>query len=113
MARGVGMIEVTEFVVYDDTLTLPDALYLAASLESASAHPIARAIVAKGAMLKRALATPYEYKEIPGQGVAGIVLGKLVEIGNFACLNAPAEQVFMFINRKLAARITLSPPPRC
>ena len=79
MARGVGMIEVKEFVVYDDPLSLDDALYLAASLESASTHHVARAIVAKGAMLKRAFATPYEYQEIPKQGVAGLLRGKLMK----------------------------------
>lgn len=127
----VGRPDITDFIVFDDTLPLPEALYLAASLESKSTHPLARAIVEKGTMLTRArlpiggqaLATPFEYKEVVGMGVSGIVNGKHIEIGNLSFLEGLAggvrgqdvgfgrlqsegkTVVCMFVDKKLAALI--------
>lgn len=119
----VGKPEITDFVVFDDTLLLPEALHLAASLESKSAHPLARAIVEKGKTLARGLATPFEYKEVEGMGVSGVVNGKHIEIGNLSFLEGLAANVrgqdvgfsrfqnegktvvFMFMEKKLAALI--------
>ncbi|TSC83806.1 MAG: copper-translocating P-type ATPase, partial [Parcubacteria group bacterium Gr01-1014_17] len=117
---------ITDFVVFDDTLPLPEALHLAASLESKSAHPLARAIVEKGKTLPRGLATPFEYKEVAGMGVSGVVNGKHIELGNLSFLeglaggvggqnvgfgrfqNEGKTVVFMFVKKKLAALIAFS-----
>ena len=125
-----GKPEITDFVVFDDSLPLADALYIAASLESASTHPIGRAIAEKGAMLKRSLATPFEFKEISGMGVSGVVEGKHIEIGNLSYLEGLSASVggkdvglgrlqaewktvvFMFVEKKLAALIALADSPR-
>ncbi|MDP3661627.1 MAG: HAD-IC family P-type ATPase [bacterium] len=124
----VGLPEITDFVVFDDTLPLIEALHLAASLESKSAHPLARAIVEKGKTLARGLATPFEYKEVAGMGVSGVVNGKHIEIGNLSFLEGLAEGglrgqqdigfgkfqnegktvVFMFVEKKLTALIAFS-----
>lgn len=119
----VGRPEITDFIVFDDALPLPEALYLAASLERKSAHPLARAIVEKGALLSRALATPFEYRETIGMGVSGVVNGKHIEIGNLSFLEGLAASVHgqdagfgrfqnegktvvcMFVDKKLAALI--------
>ncbi len=131
--------EITDFAVCDDSLSLREALHLAASLESRSAHPIGRAICKQGKALPRAFGTPYEYTEAHGIGVSGTVNGKRVEIGNFSYLEelaarshaaagphnqasatptrneAPAPEnavvVSMFVNKKIAAHITLALMP--
>ena len=126
----IGKPDITDFIVFDDLLPLSDALYLAASLESASAHPIGRAIAEKGATLRRSLATPFEFKEVSGMGVSGIVEGKHLEIGNLSYLEGLAASVggrdmnfgrlqaegktvvFMFVEKKLTALIALSDPLR-
>ena len=129
---------ITDFAVCDDSLSLREALHLAASLESRSAHPIGRAICKQGKALPRSLGTPYEYIETRGIGVSGVVNGKRVEIGNFSYLeelaarapSAPHDQapaastskealapenavvvVSMFVNKKIAAHITLALMP--
>ncbi|OHA19552.1 MAG: hypothetical protein A3C08_02615 [Candidatus Taylorbacteria bacterium RIFCSPHIGHO2_02_FULL_47_18] len=125
-----GNPDITDFVVFDDALPLADALYLAASLESACTHPIGRAIAEKGLALKRSLATPFEFKEISGMGVSGVVEGKHIEIGNLSYLEGLAANVqgkdmgfgrfqtegktvvFMFIDKKLTALIALADSPR-
>lgn len=119
----VGDPQITDFVVFDDALPLSEALHLAASLESKSVHPLARAIVEKGKTLPRGLATPFEYKEVVGMGVSGVVNGKHIEIGNLSFLEGLAANVrgqnvgfsrfqnegktvvFMFVEKKLAAFI--------
>lgn len=59
-----------------------ELLSLAASLERASEHPLAEAIVAgaKGRSLE--LADPSEFKSVTGKGVMGQVNGKNVVLGN-------------------------------
>ncbi len=122
----VGAPQIIDFVVFDDTLPLVEALHLAASLESKSAHPLARAIVEKGKTLPRGLATPFEYKEVAGMGVSGVVNRKHIEIGNLSFLEGLAQTVhgqdvgagrfqhegktvvFMFVEKKLAALIAFS-----
>jgi heavy metal translocating P-type ATPase len=58
-----------------------EALRLAASLDQASQHPVARAIVAEAERRGLALATPEAVQEAPGEGVKGHVEGRLVAVG--------------------------------
>lgn len=57
-------------------------LFLAASLESNSEHPLANAIVAAAEKQKIDLKTPSEFKAEIGQGITGIIDGYHVALGN-------------------------------
>lgn len=69
----------THFVV-DDTLPM------AAAVESASSHPLSRAIVAAaaepGTNNTDAALTAHEVQEQPGQGLIGVVEGKRIRVGS-------------------------------
>jgi heavy metal translocating P-type ATPase len=58
-----------------------DILRLAASLDQASKHPVAQAIVAAAKARALALSVPSEVAEIPGEGVIGNVEGRKVIVG--------------------------------
>ncbi len=60
----------------------PELLRLAASLESASEHPLANAILAAAAEKKLKLSQPQEVKSIPGRGITGVVDGRKIAIGS-------------------------------
>jgi Cu+-exporting ATPase len=60
----------------------PELLRLAASLESASEHPLANAVVAAAAEKKLKLSSPQEVQSIPGRGITGVVNGRKVAIGS-------------------------------
>jgi Cu+-exporting ATPase len=60
----------------------PQLLRLAASLESASEHPLANAIVAAAAEKKLKLSPPQEVQSITGRGITGVVEGRKVAIGS-------------------------------
>ncbi len=59
-----------------------ELLRLAAGLERGSEHPLAAALV--GAAKERGLAVPEHtaFRSLPGKGVAGVVLGREVALGN-------------------------------
>jgi P-type Cu+ transporter len=65
-----------------------EILRLAASLERASEHPLAAAIVAKANELKLKLSEPANFQSTPGQGVRGTVEGKSVAVGKSALMHA-------------------------
>jgi Cu+-exporting ATPase len=80
-------------VAFSTTEILPgisgnEILRLAASLERASEHPLAAAIVAKANELKLNLSEPVNVRSVPGQGVRGTVEGKSFAIGNSALMHA-------------------------
>ena len=80
-------------VAFSTTETLPgvsdnEILRLTASLERASEHPLAAAIVAKANELKLNLSEPADFQSTPGQGVRGTVEGKSVDVGNGALMHA-------------------------
>ncbi|RXF75582.1 heavy metal translocating P-type ATPase [Hansschlegelia zhihuaiae] len=58
-----------------------DVLRLAAGLEQASQHPVARAIVAAARTRGMALPVPSDVAETPGEGVVGLVDGRKVVVG--------------------------------
>jgi Cu+-exporting ATPase len=94
--RNGGALEVAsriEVVALDKTGTLTtgqpvlaselsdDVLRIAASLEQASEHPIARAVVAAAKVRGLALAQPTEVVAEPGAGIRGVVEGHQVRLG--------------------------------
>jgi P-type Cu+ transporter len=61
-----------------------ETLRLAASLERASEHPLAGAIIAFAEQRGARLSPPSEFVNVPGRGVSGVVDGKRVAVGNAA-----------------------------
>ncbi len=59
-----------------------EALRIAASLETYSEHPLARAIVAEAKKRNLALARTYEFTVLPGKGIEGVIEGHKVRIGS-------------------------------
>jgi P-type Cu+ transporter len=103
-------------------------LRLGASLESASEHPLAQAIVSGAKEKNISLATVIEFNSMTGKGVTGIVEEKQVAIGNLKlleALNVEATQLiqqaetlrqegqtamFVVINNKLAGILSVADP---
>jgi Cu+-exporting ATPase len=93
-AEALERLEKVDTIVFDKTGTLTegrprltssipdDALRLAASLERASEHPLATAVVAAARERGLALSEPTDFRAIPGQGVTGTVDGHSVAVGN-------------------------------
>ena len=63
-------------------LTDEEILPLAASLERASEHPLAAAVVAAAKERGLAIEEPAEFASITGKGVTGIVAGRHIALGN-------------------------------
>ena len=76
-----------EAVVTADGIDEAGLLRLAASLEQASEHPLAAAIVAGAVERGVSLAGPAGFASITGRGVAGVVDGHRVAVGNRALLD--------------------------
>jgi Cu+-exporting ATPase len=74
--------------------TPEELLRLAASLEKASEHPLAAAIVNAAKEKSLALSNPSEFKYTIGKGVEGVVDGKRVAVGNAALMkDAGASEI--------------------
>jgi Cu+-exporting ATPase len=104
-AEALEALEKVDTLVVDKTGTLtegkpklisietenPDeTLRLAASLEQASEHPLASAIVAGARERGLALASVTDFRSLTGRGVTGIVDGRSVAVGNAALVDAGA-----------------------
>jgi len=102
-AEALETMEKVDTIVFDKTGTLTEGkpklasvsavngdhselLCLAGSLERASEHPLASAVVRGAQEQKLALAEPSSFKYTAGKGVEGIVGGKRVAVGNRALL---------------------------
>jgi len=98
-AEALEILEKVDTLVVDKTGTLTEGkpqllgvtvspddhgeyLRLAASLERASEHPLARAIVEAAQKQGLPLSEPREFVSIPGKGITGVVDGKKVAVGN-------------------------------
>jgi len=81
-----GKPKVVEIVV--DGATEAELLRLAASLERGSEHPLAAAVVAAAEARGLELGKAEAFRSIPGQGVVGVVGGRVVALGNDALLAA-------------------------
>jgi len=79
----VGKPVVTDFVMLNENGDRGEALYLAASAEIGSEHPLARAVVEKGKE-QGELGKPKNFKAVKGMGIHAEVDGKVVDIGNEA-----------------------------
>ncbi len=77
----VGKPIVTDFVMISKDIDEAKALYYAASVETGSEHPLARAIIEKG-KAAGALAEPKNFEAVSGYGVTGTVDNREIFIGN-------------------------------
>jgi len=91
-------------------------LHLAASLEWASEHPLAHAIVT-GAQDRSIALIPVEgFQAVPGKGARGRVAGTEVAVGNLAMMNeagvhvAESSGLFVAVDGKLAGRLSVADP---
>src|SRR5438093_2857190 len=98
-----GRLEVADVVSFSTSPT--EVLQLAASLESMSEHPIARAIVEKTKAEKVMLIPVTEFSSIRGKGVKGMVISKAVVVGKQELLQKIPDKTLDRI-RELQARRT-------
>ena len=68
-----------------------DALRLAASIEQASEHPLAAAVVAAATERGLTLAQPQDVRAVAGQGLLGTVEGHAITIGNETLIGTTAS----------------------
>ncbi len=73
-------------VVVTDDFQEDEALHLAASLERASEHPLAEAIVRGAEERNTKLSKTDDFQSVTGKGVTGIVGGRKVALGNIKLL---------------------------
>jgi Cu+-exporting ATPase len=95
-AEALEVLQRIDTLVIDKTGTLtegkprlvtsgdPEVLRLAASVERASEHPLAAAIVAGAIERGLRLSEASDFRNLPGQGVSGVVEAHRVEVGNAA-----------------------------
>jgi Cu+-exporting ATPase len=96
-AEALETLEKVDTLVVDKTGTLTEGkpqllgvstndrgetLRLAASLERASEHPLANAIVEAAQRQGLQLSQPHEFVSVPGKGITGVVDGKRIAVGN-------------------------------
>ncbi|HEX5061029.1 MAG TPA: heavy metal translocating P-type ATPase, partial [Kofleriaceae bacterium] len=79
-------------------------LRLAASLERASEHPLAAAIVAGATKRNVSLANVASFESVTGKGVRGVVDGKSVALGNRAMMTADGADTESLADRAEALR---------
>ncbi len=100
-----------------------EVLRLAASLEQASEHPLASAIVNAAAEKHLPLSNPADFTYIPGKGVQGTVDGKRVAVGNSSFMtevgddasshppnSSAGTNLVVTVDAKYAAILTVADP---
>jgi P-type Cu+ transporter len=70
-----------------ESSNIDEVLRLAASLERASEHPLAAAIVNAAREKSLPLSDPSDFSYVPGRGIQGSVEGKRVAVGNATLMN--------------------------
>jgi heavy metal translocating P-type ATPase len=85
-----GQARILSTTILSD-ISADDLLRLAASLDQASKHAIAEAIVKEARAKDLALVTPTEVRETPGEGIEGRIDGRLVAVGGVRFVTARAS----------------------
>src|SRR5258706_3769754 len=125
-AEAVEMLRKVDTLVVDKTGTLTlgkpslvdfagddDALRLVASVERASEHPVAQAIVEAALKKGLKLSPVRDFFAMTGQGVVGSVEGRQVAVGSRRFTQAPAGmegQMFAAVDGKVVAGFTVADP---
>ena len=104
-AQALELAHKVDVIVFDKTGTLtvgqprlvntvaPEALYQAASLQTGSEHPLARAVLVAAKEQAIALAMPTELKAVAGRGVEGVVDGQRLFMGSLRWMEELGIQV--------------------
>ena len=77
-----GKPELTDLITVDDKIKKDTLLFLVASCEQNSEHPLAEALVAGATRKNLQLVQPTSFEAVQGEGVVGQVDGKKVLFGN-------------------------------
>ena len=83
-----GQPTVTDIIIESGELNEDEILYLAASAERGSEHPLGEAIVQFAHQKGLSLAEPQQFEAITGQGILATVAGRKVVLGNQKLLDA-------------------------
>jgi Cu+-exporting ATPase len=100
------------------TVDQDEVLRLAASLERASEHPLAAAVVRSATAKGLRLEEVQDFQAFPGKGVRGRIAGRDVMVGNAAMIpTAPARShpqttMFVAVDGQLAGSISVADPLR-
>src|SRR5438309_3451198 len=114
----VGRPELVDFALHDAPLAESEALRLIASLERASEHPLAQAIVQAAEKRGVPLSSVEGFNSVTGQGVEGTVAGHRVAVGSRRYMErfggVPAaladKSIFAAIDGRVAAGLTVADP---
>jgi Cu+-exporting ATPase len=98
----LGRPELVDFVV--DGIDESEALRLIASLERASEHPLAQAIVRAAESRKLALQQVENFRSITGQAVEGVVAGRRIVVGSARAMEPQGGVPSAFAERADALR---------
>jgi len=133
-AEAIELLHQAETLVVDKTGTLTEGkpklvavepaagfderrlLYLAASIEQASEHPLAHAVVAGAQDRGISLGSADGFQAIPGKGARGRVEGADVAVGNLALMQeagvdiAESSGLFVAVDGKFAGRLSVADP---
>ncbi len=80
-----GEPDVTDLMPIDGSEN--ELLFLAASIEKGSEHPLAKAIVRRAEHMKVDIESPIDFQNLPGRGVKATVGGSIVLLGNRTLMN--------------------------
>ena len=114
----LGKPELVDFSLHETTLDENEALRLVASLERASEHPLAQAVVQAAEKRGLTLSPVEEFNSVTGQGVEGRIAGHRVAVGSRRYMEqvggVPAaladKSIFAAIDGKVAAGLTVADP---
>ncbi len=98
----MGQPEVAD-VLSAGSLAGPEVLRLAASLDQASSHVLASAIVRAAQLAGQRLSVPTEVREVAGSGIHGVVEGIPVAVGRAGFAGAPEELPWVRAARRRAS----------
>jgi len=133
-AEAIELLQQADTLVVDKTGTLTEGkprlvavepapgfdeqrlLYLAASLERASEHPLAHAIVSGAEDRGITLGSAENFQAVPGKGARGRIDGMDVVVGNLAMLKAAGvdgvepSALLVAVDGKFAGRLSVADP---
>jgi Cu+-exporting ATPase len=124
-AEALETLEKVDTLVVDKTGTLTagkprlveveggeEVLRLAASVERASEHPLAHAVVEAAREKGLRLAEPGEFRVVPGKGATAVVEGRQVAVGNARLLGlaSAGEGILVAVEGKVAGRLRVADP---
>lgn len=115
-----GRLTVSDILPFEPALTEADLLALAAGAERRSEHPLGRAIVACAEERRLPLAEPTAFRMTAGRGIAAVIAGRTILLGNEAALreqNIPlseaAAAALARVQREGKASVLVAEGARC